>query len=1452
MLQLAGKSLKLVIFLLLTAIVSVAVILMQQSGHIKKDAASIANTNEVLYQSQKILAATNKNKIIIRDFIVTGKDGYLQALDESSAGIRTALKKLESLTTGNALQRERIAALQPLIDKDSRLSDATIAARKKSVVAQPTALVEAFRQNNYGDSLQQLLQQVETIETGLLAERKTANQLSAFQLDKLMLWLVASVLVLVVIIIQNFRVDFLALKKTARKLSESQEQLELVFNNVKDYAIFTTDIDGNVLSWNQGAELINGYKRDEIMGKRVTVFYPADSVKSGEPMKNLDSAKQHGRFETKGWRVKKDGTLFWADIVITALYDQTHSLKGFAKITRDITEQRNKQEDIAHLSRLVEQTSDAIFSTDTLFHINTWNKAAEKLYGYSEEEAVGQELGALVKSRLTDENRKKAVDALIEDGSYHNETEYRHKNGETIFVLASVTSIRNEHGVLTGYVGVHRDISERKKLEDQLIRFNEALEDKVRLKTAEITGIFERISDGFVAFDKNWCYTYINKKAGDLIKRKPETMIGKNVWDEFPAAVGSATFEIFNAAFRDQQNQSNTDYYAPLDLWQENHVYPSPEGISVFIKDITDKKKAEEKINASNERVQVIADATNDAIWDWDLRNHSIWWNKNFYTYFGYTKEESTPVSSRYNGIHPEDRARVTAGLNHALETFQPYWQDEYRFLKADGTDVFVLDRGNIMYNKKNEPYRMVGAMVDLTSIRKAEEKIISNEKRFRALLRNSTDGLTLVGEDGSVVDISPSGSQILGYSYDELIGTARADLIHIDDRPVVMKAFDTIKKDPGGILLMEYRHKMLDNSYKWLECSYNNLLNEPFVNAIVLNYRDVTERKAAAEKIRTNQQMLARAEEIGEFGSWEYNAISDKIMWSDSMYQIHGIDKNQPISFDLFYQHLYPPDIAKVKNVFRSLREKEQRLKEEYRFRKDNGEIRFAHTTIDAIFENGKLCKTMGVVQDITERKKAESVLLQSQARYRKAQSQGQLGHWELDVKTQAVFLSDEIYNIYNLGGNYLANGFHTLFSSIHPDDQDYFASEMAAVMKGEKNMDIVHRIVRKDGKVQYVHEIAELEKDSSGQPLRLIGMAQDITQQKLADENLRRSEHKYRLLFENNPMPMWMSSIPELNILDVNEAALRQYGYSREEFLRLNSMDLRSAEDLETGLKEADKTPALSGTSMQWRHQKKDGSIIYVEIFNYQIIYEGMPVWLGLSIDITEKTKAEAMLKKSYEEIRQLASRLQDIREEERASMAREIHDELGQQLTGLKMDISWLARRKDVDEIQREHKIKEILLFIDGTVNTVRKLSAELRPSILDDLGLVEALEWWSSEFEKRSGISCNFQPPEQSLEVPSRLAIGLFRIYQESLTNVARHANAKTVFSKLEAANNQLILEITDDGKGFDTSTIGHKKTLGLLGMKERTLMMGGTYEITSEPGNGTTVTIAAPFVPADYA
>lgn len=218
---------------------------------------------------------------------------------------------------------------------------------------------------------------------------------------------------------------------------------------------------------------------------------------------------------------------------------------------------------------------------------------------------------------------------------------------------------------------------------------------------------------------------------------------------------------------------------------------------------------------------------------------------------------------------------------------------------------------------------------------------------------------------------------------------------------------------------------------------------------------------------------------------------------------------------------------------------------------------------------------------------------------------------------------------------------------------------------------------------------------------------------------------------------------------------------------------------------------------------------------------------------------------LQQSYSDIRELAAHLQKVREEERTAMAREIHDELGQQLTGIKMDVSWLYKKMQPAENDIKDKFGTTLQLIDSTVKTVRRLATELRPPMLDDLGLIAAMEWQSSEFEKRSGVSTEFINETHQQLIPPALATGIFRIFQESLTNIARHAAAEKITTVLNYSDNLLTLSIRDNGKGFVVKESGPVKTLGLLGMKERTLVMGGKYKIESEPGAGTVVTVTVP-------
>lgn len=229
----------------------------------------------------------------------------------------------------------------------------------------------------------------------------------------------------------------------------------------------------------------------------------------------------------------------------------------------------------------------------------------------------------------------------------------------------------------------------------------------------------------------------------------------------------------------------------------------------------------------------------------------------------------------------------------------------------------------------------------------------------------------------------------------------------------------------------------------------------------------------------------------------------------------------------------------------------------------------------------------------------------------------------------------------------------------------------------------------------------------------------------------------------------------------------------------------------------------------------------------------------------DITERKRAEEELKRSHEELRNLSAHLQQIIEEERAKIAREIHDELGQALTAIKMDISYLFKKYN-DHCFVSEKVESIFRVIDSTIQAIKRISTELRPGILDDLGLIAAIEWQVREFEKRCSIKCHLSIDQEDLNIDKEVSIAIFRVLQEGLTNVARHASATEVFISLYKVGDDLCFVINDNGRGIKKEDIKNPKSFGLIGIRERVHFLGGDFQIVGNPGKGTKIEIKVPF------
>ena len=273
------------------------------------------------------------------------------------------------------------------------------------------------------------------------------------------------------------------------------------------------------------------------------------------------------------------------------------------------------------------------------------------------------------------------------------------------------------------------------------------------------------------------------------------------------------------------------------------------------------------------------------------------------------------------------------------------------------------------------------------------------------------------------------------------------------------------------------------------------------------------------------------------------------------------------------------------------------------------------------------------------------------------------------------------------------------------------------------------------------------------------------------------------------------------------------------------------------------------MGDTSTLWA-LRDDGVEFPIEASISQVIESGHRLYTVILRDTTKRKEYEDMLVRQQTELRELSARVLEAREEEKTLLARELHDELGQQLTAMKMDLAWLRDHLPAGDAALDAKAAHVTGLVDQTMHSVRRISADLRPLMLDDLGLQDAVAWLAGEFSKNSGVECRLDAPtDAALEnVDRAVAITVYRVLQESLTNIARHAGARNAWVILGASGNWLQLEVEDDGHGIANADLARPRSLGLKGIRERVLYLGGSVEIGRAPRGGTRVLVRVPKLP----
>ncbi len=371
----------------------------------------------------------------------------------------------------------------------------------------------------------------------------------------------------------------------------------------------------------------------------------------------------------------------------------------------------------------------------------------------------------------------------------------------------------------------------------------------------------------------------------------------------------------------------------------------------------------------------------------------------------------------------------------------------------------------------------------------------------------------------------------------------------------------------------------------------------------------------------------------------------------------------------------------------------------------------------------------------------------------------------------------------------------------------------------------------------------------DLTGEGKFTLTIIKDITERKKAELELTNSVQKYRMLFNNANDAMFVTQLSKEksygDFIEVNEVACKRLGYTKDEFLKLSPSAIISPKYINAFNRHTNILLKNSHVIYELVHRAKDNKQIPVEISSHLFIHEGKPTVLSIARDITERKRVEEKLRKTGLRLRNLASHLQTIREEERTAIAREIHDELGQVLTVLKIQITLLSNKLREDQQELKDKIISVSNMIDDTVEKVQRITAKLRPDILDELGLIPAIEWQAQEFQNVTGIKCSITVPGEELILDDEKSTAIFRIFQEALTNIMRHSKAKLISISIQKKKDVLLLKIKDNGVGVAEEQLKDFKSLGIIGMKERALILGGEVTIEGTPGKGTEVIVEIP-------
>jgi len=616
---------------------------------------------------------------------------------------------------------------------------------------------------------------------------------------------------------------------------------------------------------------------------------------------------------------------------------------------------------------------------------------------------------------------------------------------------------------------------------------------------------------------------------------------------------------------------------------------------------------------------------------------------------------------------------------------------------------------------------------------------------------------------------------------------------------------------------------------------------------AIQSSIRDITARILAEKKLIDSEERYRIA--IESSTDIIYNTDLDgNLTFANSVFEsISGYSETEVLGKDVNIL-VAPSHREQIKNkYFDFFQSSEKNFITSVKAQTKLGDEIWLEMNINKIQEGEIILGFTSIARDITLRKKIEKALSESAEKYRILVEKSTEMIYKLDLKGNYTFVNQVMAKNTGYTEKELLkmNCFEIILDGYHDEIRNYYLNQIET----KKEIDYYELpCYGENKKVIWIGQSSQLDFNKEGKPTGFSITARDITEKHHAEIALKNSEERLVDAQELAHLGSWDEN-HITGILYWSDECKKIFGYNIEDQVSLKMFwDIvhpKEVNELKETWGKIEKT--MGPHEGTFRILLKDGTIKYIrEKATFISDSNGkLLITRGTVQDITAIEESNIQLENSQTQLRELTKHIQTIQEEERAHIAREIHDELGQRLTGIKMDLSWIKNKIPDSNETVLKRIKSLNLLIDDTVQSVRKISSELHPAILDDLGLKAAMEWQISEFNRRSDARCDLVMNEDEFDFDPFREKAIFRIMQESLTNIMRHANADKVSVILAKNEDGILFSIKDNGVGIKNYNEKTQTSFGILSMKERAHSLGGILSISSKLNKGTNINLFIP-------